>query len=111
MLTKTKTSSWWRWAEEVFRRVGANDVARVLPTKNWRDDQALKIPPIGNRNGMMIFDYDERQQQRGGGERRGTVEESGGRSRGDDEWPTTPTPTTASAGAGCGAFTAFTVAF
>ena len=58
MLTKTKTSSWWRWAEEVFRRVGANDVARVLPTKNWRDDQALKIPPIGNRNGMMIFDYD-----------------------------------------------------
>ena len=110
MLTKTKTSSWWRWAEEVFRRVGANDVARVLPTKNWRDDQALKIPPIGNRSGMMIFDYDN-----GNNNEEGVNEEerlrSGGRSRGDDEWPTTPTPTTASAGAGCGAFTAFTVAF
>ena len=53
-LMKTKTSAWWRWVGEAFRRVCANDVARVLPTKNWRDDQALKIPPIGNRNGMML---------------------------------------------------------
>ena len=64
MLTKTKTSSWWRWAEEVFRRVGANDVARVLPTKNWRDDPALKIPPIGNKNRMMTLDDGNDEEER-----------------------------------------------
>jgi hypothetical protein len=52
-LPMKKTSSWWRWSEEVFRRLRANDVARILPTKNWRDDAALKIPPIGAKTVIM----------------------------------------------------------